>query len=265
MATASGSIFYLAADTLQLQGEIEFPSGKVQLSASGSVLAAWANSEFAQYATDRTLKVFSLPSETLLAEWLHTLPNDNLWDFTLSLSGDVIGQVTGPSTGPSTASVTLLDGTPVWTSTVGVGPDIRPIRLSPNDQMIAMADGASVTSTSSNIYSGATLTNSLLGHALGWVDDNQILLNRHGPSGYLGVDLRTAAGQYTAALIPLPLLSEAQVVSPTSIYSPRQNAIYSLINGSLLWNSSTPHGLQGAVAGTNVVFASESTVRVEPL
>ncbi|HEU5137049.1 MAG TPA: Ig domain-containing protein [Steroidobacteraceae bacterium] len=263
VATASGNILYLAADTLQPQGEVAFPSNNVQLSADGSVLAAAADDDF---ELEHTLKVFSLPSESLLAEWPYAYPNERLWDFTLSLSGDVIGRVTGAHQAPSTASVTLLDGTPLWTGTAGIGPDTRHLFLSPNGQLVALADGVLLATTSTNIYVGGTLTNSLQGFPLTWVDNDEILLNRWGPGGaFLGVDQRRVNGEYVIPLIQMPDLTRGQMVTPTSVYSANLNSVYNLLNGRLMWSSTAPHSNVGAVAGSNVVFASGATVRVEPL
>ncbi len=262
VATAD-SIHYFSAATLQPQGEIDFASDEVQLSADGSVLAAAADRSYVQYRPDQSLKIFSLPSESLLAEWPHSYPNDLLWDFTLSLSGDVVGQVTGAIAAPSTASVTLLDGTAIWTGTTGVGLDARPIHLSPNGQWLAVADGTS-SASGTNIYLNGSHTNLLEGIALSWVDDNQILLNRRGPSGYLGVDHRTAGGQVVTALLPLPELSSIQVIPPSSLYSSERNTVYSLSTGGVLWSGPASVSA-GAVAGSNVIYALGASVIAEPL
>jgi hypothetical protein len=271
IATASGSIFYYDANSRQLQGEIEFTSGKIQLSADGNVLTASAEDGYSQYATDRTLKVFSLPSETLLGEWPHSYPTDMLWDFSLSFAGTHIGQVTSATDNLSvTNSVTLLDGTPVWTYVpppLPYGTSERiPIHISPDGTRIALADHLAGQATASNIYLNGILSSAASGYALGWADNNRLLLNRYNSQGgYTGVDLVQANGQLITGLLPLPESFEMQQLSGNRIYLPGTNEVYDLATGNLTWSSQAPHANPGAVAGPNVVFTSNATVRIEPL
>jgi hypothetical protein len=67
-----------------------------------------------------------------------------------------------------------------------------------------------------------------------------------------------------------PAMSEirrAQVVDANSIYTPDNNVILSIADGSTLWSSPRPTpfaGAFGGVAGSRIVFASGAEVRAEP-
>jgi hypothetical protein len=69
IAVASGSIFHFDPSGPTLEGTIPFSSSKLQLSSDGTVLAAMANAKDAQYEPDRTLKVFSLPTGSIINSW----------------------------------------------------------------------------------------------------------------------------------------------------------------------------------------------------
>lgn len=274
VATASGRIFYFDANTRQLQDEIEFVSGKIRMSADGNLLAASAEYTYAQYRTDRTLKVFSLPSETVAAEWAHSFGGNLLLDFTFSRSGNMVGRVARMTGANTTGYVTQLNGTPVWTH-VGEPPSgiFPPIQISPNGTLIALADGDAAEPTASNVYLNGTLSSVASGYAIGWVDDNRLLLNRYSTPRspllprYEGADLVNASGQIITSLLPLPELFEIQAISGNRIYSPDTNEVYDLTTGERTWSSQAPKQFDnaGAVAGSNVIFTSKATVRIEPL
>ena len=271
VATASGSIFYFDANTRQLQGEIAFTSGKIQLSADGNVLAASAEDGYSQYLPDRTLKAFSLPSGTLLGEWTHSFPTDVLWNFSLSRSGTHIGQATTAAGDSSvTNSVTLLDGTPIWTYVAPPLPfgstDHIPIHISPDGTRIALADHPVGPEAVSNIYLNGILSSAASGYPQGWADNNRLLLNRYNSVGlYTGADLIQANGQLITGLLPLPESFKMQPLPGNRIYVPETNEVYDLATGNITWSSQAPRGGIGAVAGPNVVFISNATVRIEPL
>ena len=271
VATMSGTIFYFDTNTRQLQGQIAFVSGKVQLSADGNRLAASAENVYSQYLTDRTLRIFSLPSQAVLAEWPHTFPNDQLLDFTFARSGDVVGRVTKVINVNTTNLASPLNAAPFWT-VVGAPTTFEPppIQISPNGTLIALADGRRTEQTATNIYLNGALSSAASGYVVGWVDDNRLLVNRYitefGVPVHTGTDLVSASGQMIAASLPLPQLSEIQGISANRIYSPERNEVFDVTTGERTWSSQAPHvGSAGAVAGPNIVFTSNATVRIEPL
>ena len=84
------------------------------------------------------------------------------------------------------------------------------------------------------------------------------------PIVYAGAEVRDATGALLAT-VPLPQLSGFQTVGANSIYSPDQNAIFSLDTGVALWTG--PSHLwwsgPGAVAGGRVFYPLGSYVLSE--
>jgi hypothetical protein len=208
----------------------------------------------------------------VLATWPHSYPTDQLWDFTLSGSGTVVGQVTLAGSSTFIHSATLLNGTPVWTQTAG---KYIPIRISPDGSRIALSDNNPppvMSATTTNTYINGTLSGAATGFALGWVDDNRLLVSQYEFRNhstnlvYAATNVVNASGQLITASLPIPELTEMQVLPANLIYSPERNEIYDLTTAQRTWSSQAPHSqyTAGAVAGSNVIFTSKATLRIEP-
>jgi hypothetical protein len=274
VATAAGDILYFDTATRSLLGEIDFQSSQLSMSADGTRLGALANTADAQYHPDRTIRVYELPDETVLAEFPYSYDSIDAFEMSLSLSGTVIAQVIHAS-GVTTRQALNLDGTPLWSDAAPYSFVARPTtagRLSPDGSRIAAYVGLDVSGrpyrdTITNIFTGSTLTTAVSGAVVGWIDTNRLLVNRYRPDRgsyvYDRCEIVTPAGEVTACP-NLPELHRIQTVSSSSIYSPDRNTIYDLSSGATLWSSVTPNRREGAVAGEHVVFASGATVRIEP-
>jgi hypothetical protein len=107
------------------------------------------------------------------------------------------------------------------------------------------------------------------GWVVGWLDGTHILVNsyifNHQVAGYTysGCVIYDFSGTKLAAP-PLPELKSLQIVSADSVYDQSSNAVYSITTGLPKWTSASSSTGVGAVAGSNVVFASGSQVLVEP-
>jgi hypothetical protein len=130
-------------------------------------------------------------------------------------------------------------------------PPIVPILISPDGTSIAIADQGPSASAATKIYKNGVLVTALPGWAVGWVDDNRLLVNTY----TLGNGYPTSA--------PIPEVKELQTVSGSSIYAPALNSILSLTSGATLWRSPNETRGKGAVAGERVIFASGAVVRSE--
>jgi hypothetical protein len=267
VATANGNISYYSPSSspTTLIGTINFSSSKIALSSDGSVLAAMANGNDSQYELDRTLKIFSLPSGTLTYSFPSQFNTPStLFDFSLSGSGTITGQVVGSmgsSPIPYTRQVVpATGGAPVWTDPNTLSQPI-PIYLSPDGTLIAAGSGATT-----NVYKNGLLTTAVNGSAVGWIDNNQLLVNNYtlirANNVYVNASIDTAAGSLVSN-VALPELLTIQPVNSGSIYSPTLNTIFSLPSGSTLYSSSTPVTGPAAVAGSYVVFASGSRIVVD--
>lgn len=274
VATASGTIVLLDAVQGTVEGEIAFPSSKMQLSSDGAVLVAAANANDDQYAPDRTLKIFSLP----LGTETRSLPFEccvypTLADFTLSASGRQLGLVLASydvAGGRCDRQVSQVGGGALsWTGTS----DCKgtPLLLSPTGNRVAFSSGDISLASVTNLYQDGALVTAVSGRGVGWIDDSRILVNRYGfvYSGgrywefkYQGAEIYDTTGTLLASL-PLPELSSIQPIGDTAVYSPERNTIFSLATGAALWAGPRGSG-PGAIAGGRVVYPFAQYVLSEP-
>jgi hypothetical protein len=287
IATANGAISYYSPSSTSTTpvGTINFSSSKIALSSDGTILAAMANAYDYQYEPDRTLKIFSLPSGNLIYSSPFQFQSGNnvpfLFDFSLSGSGTVTGLFTetlytgNPGTVARQTAPTL-GGAVTWSdngSGGGINPDGTQINLSPDGTHIAVAVGIqgpitltgthlSMTgSVLTNIYDKGILANTVTGFPIGWIDNNQLLVNNYSTT-YSSASIYSATG----ALVSTPTLPELLTIQPinsSSLYSPGLNTIFALPSGNTLYSSTTPSNGQGAVVGSNVVFTSGSRILVD--
>ncbi|UWZ84526.1 putative Ig domain-containing protein [Occallatibacter riparius] len=283
VATSIGKIllFNSAGDTQQ--GAIDFWSGNVQLSSDGSVLAASAFAFGNQYYTDRTLNLYSLPSQSIIQTFPYTFNSNNtpfLVGYSLSGSGQTLGQVLGPIT-PS-RQVTPSSGSPIiWSDTGTQGP----IVLSPDGPNFAAASGSYpgiVTSDytaapSATLWSNDTLQGAIPAFPEGWIDDTHLLAANYMPTGnsyftYTGSSIYDPAGN-VLSVIPggtsFPPMRNPYFTSNGLVYDAGTNAIYSLATGAKVWTAPPVNGPDfttavGAVAGSNVVYVKGYQVFVAP-
>jgi hypothetical protein len=268
IAVASGKILLMDPNGLTLEGTIDFPTSKLELSADGSVLAAMANANDDQSEPDRTLKVFSIPTGSLINSWPYTQGQDPfLIDFSLSRSGTIIGQVLRTSVTPSLIrQVAALTGGPtIWSDSLpsqiwdlGLA-----IHLSPDGTLIAVSGGPPDPNSGTRVIKNGTLITAVPGEAVGWIDDNRLLADNYVPTlGYSGSAIYDSTGVKLASP-SLPELKEFQAVTSDLIYSPYLNTIFSLPSGSPAWKSTIPAYIVGAVSGPYVVFLSGNRLLVD--
>jgi hypothetical protein len=273
VATASGRIVYFDSSTLDQEGVIDFFARKLELSADGTVLAAGTIGDNGQYyRTDRTLKIFSLPSGTEVRSWPATDTDAQLpWDFTLSASGDVVGRVLRAlGAFDFTREVSAVaGGAPSWSDTLSLtsplgltGVDL-PIRLSPSGAVIAVPDGFARPESITRLISSAD--GSVIAQAQGWiggfVDENRLLLaiGRGNPRQAPSALFSTTTGQQLDVLDGFYGF-EFQTVDADRIYN--NSRIYSLTSKQFTWISDT-QGLGGGVTPTHAVFKAGASIRAE--
>lgn len=276
VATAIGKIYYylLSSNSTTPAGVISFSSSKLEMSTDDTVLVAQANTEDSQYETDRTLNVYSLPSGSLTYSipYQFSVGTPDLFDFSLSGSGTVLGQILGTQsvltsgwTYTRQVSPTTASGTIIWSDSP---PDTNDaINLSPDGTLIAVSSGPAIPSSTTNIYKNGLLVNTVSGFAVGWIDDNQLLVNNYVirypySSVFSNCSIYDATGALQAGC-SLPELFQIQPVSSSSLFSPSLNQILSVPAGTPLFTSTLPLGGAAAVAGSNVVYVSGNRVVVE--
>jgi hypothetical protein len=157
------------------------------------------------------------------------------------------------------------DTIPITNASAGCS-GVPPVRLSPDGTEVAVSNNKSASS-STNIYSNGTLATAVTGWVVDWLNDSDILMNSYTPiiNGitYSGSTIYDSSGNKVAAR-PLPELQSLQIVSADSVYDPGSNKIYSTTTGLATWTSASPSTGVGAVAGSNVVFASGTNVVAQP-
>lgn len=229
IATANGVITYFNPATATQEGSIDFPAAKLALSSSGTVLAASYVTFSAQYQPDSTLKLFSLPAGTTTASFPYQYPSNggaSLFDFSLANSGTILGRFTGTENNGSTTYqrlVTDTTGATIIRDDTAGGID-DPILLSPDGTLIAVSNAPPTLASTTNIYKNGTLTTTVSGFPVGWIDDDHLSVDQYVQTGHPPSQIYSGTTIYNAAGMPLstpalPELRSFQTVTANSIYS----------------------------------------------
>jgi hypothetical protein len=274
-ATANGTISYYSPSSTSTTpvGTINFSSSQIALSSDGTILAALANTNDYQYEPDRTLKVFSLPSNSVINSFPSQIaPNTPfLIGFTLSANGSMLGQVLETDSNTSGAVggfgrqvVPTTGGSVIWSDNPLLPPTLFPgpptPQISPDGSMFAVSTGPG---SATSIFTGNQVVTAVPANVVGWIDSSTILADLFAMQHYGLVYTGSAIYDKTGALLSnpaLPQLSNLLPVSSNSIYSPQLNTIFSLTTGSPIWTSPLPSTGVGAIAGNQVIFASGSRI-----
>jgi hypothetical protein len=269
IATNTGEILYFDAATNAQLGSISQSATKLALSADGSLLFALVPS---------AVNIYSLPSGTLR----NSIATGSAYDFESSASGAVIGLFT-LSTSPGITAYPSTGGSALWSVPV-LDTYEASSPLSPDGSLLAVSyfpEGFGEGSVVSVFKNGTLLNNARSDTAIGWVDNNRLIVNSYDVNRE---PIFTGAAVYdpTGALISnlkIPMLNSIQVVTPLQaapdlIYSAELNSIYSLSSSSATWSSASPSLNQpfnlgelsktAAVAAQEVVFESNYLVLTEP-
>lgn len=269
IAFADGNIEYYDAGTQTLQGEFSAatPAPGIQLSRDGSVLAV--DESTIPASSDRPLKLYSLPSETLLAQWPANPGDPYVRGYSLSDDGTYIAQDLGAE-----RRVVRIDGSLTFSQT-SIG---SPSRLSPSGTRLAFPGATEANRlydggrTLTSIYENTSLVGTVTGWGVDWVDEDRVLVNLYPRSrptdpygGYGGAILVNIAGQLLTELT-IPHMLSFQRLDANSVYSSFHNSIFSLTDGSVLWHDARGGGEEGlgAVAGDYVVYGADAFVRADP-
>jgi len=269
-ATAGGSILLFdVTSSFQTTGTIAFASSQVELSSDGTVLGAAGNLVDSQYSPDDSLHLYALPAATLTASFPYSSSGSpHFFGFALAASGLRFGRVTGTFDGTWSFEREIDDGSGTILTDVLPRPNgfdasnIPPILLMPSGMAIALPDAQRVPAATTRIYSDATLVSAVPGYAVGWLDDNLLLVDTYAfmgarfPVGFVGSRLYDAAGNFVATS-PLPEIEALQVVSGSRVYDRLRNVVYDTLDGSMVWRGPDLSGSRGAVAGPYVVFPTD--------
>jgi putative Ig domain-containing protein len=275
---SSSDVNYYDANTGTLQGVIELPSSgspgfyrlptaKLALSRDGNTLAV---GQVSNDGLQSRVTLYSLPSESLIHEFTFDSPDD-LIDFSMSGSGDVLSFKTGvlPGSGVSTLQVVQSDGMARYTNASFAGD--TPV-FSPSGAKAAYKIYPLDVGSTSRVIDGNTLAGTLPGWVSGWLEEQRLIVNTFilMPPNFItfnGARIVDPQGAVIAST-PIPRIDYFEVVSANQIYAPQLNEIRDLTSGNPVWTSAStdpsPGERMGTVAGNNVVFTTGSRVRIEP-
>lgn len=273
MATAAGQILSYDTSTDGLISTINFTSRLLTASASGAVIAAVAPSSGLINGPSSVLNVYSLPSGNALYNLLYeyyvlsNLPPP----LALSAAGDaILAPLDDPSANASPGCILqflTLAGAPSFCYK-----DFGDVALSPDETLVSIGDAVS---GSSNIYKNGSLLTAVPAVGVAWLDNATLYANTFTRSStqtlYTGTVLYDGSGNVLNKL-SLPQIDALAVVTPTKVYAPALNAIYSVTSGAEIWASANAprqicaNGCSGfgVVAGPNIVFTSGHFVLSEP-
>jgi hypothetical protein len=286
VATASGSILTFDPATNAQLGTISFLASQLSASRDGTVLAAAADENDAQYETDRSLHIYSLPSGSLIHSFSYAyLGPPVLTAMSLSASGTVTAQTFADASGGCGSEViATTGGTPVWCSPtvqqqLMLSPDGTEQSSQSNPTPYPLRTNLWDANTTTSIFHNGMVTGAVSGAAVGWVDGSRLLVNTYvpvKPSGnkYTGAGLYDPTGRLLASA-PIPELHSIQPLTGDTVYSPDKNIILSLTQGQLSWASANPASATdaaavarrsgtGAAAGSEVVFVSGTLILAQP-
>ena len=250
-------LFDVTPDSRTYLGSIPFPSGDVDLSSDGTMLAAASLSGVTGMG-DAALKIFGLPDRSELRS-VASPPSVN--DVTFSALGNRFAYT---ASFPASQTVTDLAGNVSFTRSGGQ--DTR-LALSPDGSRVAAPSGTpNAATTTTNIYENGTLIDAFAGYALLWLDQDRLLVNTvsesNNPNNPGGARIYAVPGGFQPGpRLPSLDYADPRMVSSTEVYAePRDNAVYSLSTGERLWScDDAPEG-QGTVAAGNIVFSTANKI-----
>jgi hypothetical protein len=253
VATSIGKVLLFDTSDFSLETALDISAAQLAISADAGVLALQASgSPNLTFANDASVRTVSLPSGTVIKAWPYTYPSYPYpADIELSTSGALLGQVLYTGSSSSMRQVTSSNGGPILWSDIG---SPRPIRLSLDDALIAAADAAGANTT---VYLNGVKSAVVPGWAAGWLANEDLLV---------GNSIYNSAGIKQSTLPQLEgLYGPIQVLSATSIYDPTANGIFSLESGAQTWSTTSNLQRPAAVAGSRVVFVTNSNqLVIEP-
>jgi hypothetical protein len=259
--TASGNTFSYNTTSNAFESTVDLSSSlQYVLSADGSVLATI---EPGTVTGAETVDIYSLPSRALINSFSYASGSPSPSNITLSPPGTTLGELLS-GTGVQ-QSIPTTGGTPTIYTTGGA----EPVQLSPNAAEVALSSAGPYPAARSALYINGTYETTVVGYAVGWLDNGRLLVDTFNSQGaLLGANIFSPAGTLLA-VAPIGPFATLQVVSSDLVYAPQLNEVLSLSGANDGWVSGDPCGSAissclGAYAGSAVVFESGNLVLAQP-
>ncbi|HET9957275.1 MAG TPA: hypothetical protein VFQ61_22410 [Polyangiaceae bacterium] len=283
-ATAAGQLLSFDVESHPtFERALAYPTGRLELSQDGQVVAALGTRFGDQYLGDRELSVFSLPSMRTISSWKYEDPNGPTpaYDFALSPVGTRLAQQNcryekDPLSGVGYTAhcrhmLTSLDGSETYFAEDSAYEFILPLSISPNNAQLAVGsptgpvDPQGAKTTNTLIYRNGMLIGVTEGSPATWVDDERLLV--YGRSG--GLILTNAeATSSTPVSIPAigrgtwfpPLERPYDVIDGERIYVRSERAVYDLSDGKVSFRLNDRSPGPSAAVGRRVAYTSTRRV-----
>jgi hypothetical protein len=235
VATASGNLFVVDVPTSTVRADLGIAADEVALSGDGKTLALL---ERANDAGAVALDILALPAGSVL----HTFTGAPApLSFSLSQDGTTLARRL-----PNETDVTDLSGTNSLLTIAGALP-VSPA-LSPSGKYVAAPEGAFPPST--QLFAQGTLVSAMNGTAIGWTDDNHLLVQLSPYRSTPGPSTLYDNQGNVLAMPALPILTAFSAITATTIYSRDDGNLYDVTTGSLVSRTSLPGGV---VAGARIL------------
>ncbi len=245
VATASGQDLVLDATTKQV---VTLVAGVVprqaRLTNDGKTLVMTNYGYGLQYLPGCEMFLYALPSLTPKQSWPSS---DCVYDFDLARGGSRLSYWAGTQR----HVLDLGSQTDVLTdSTSELAPKVSP-------------DGTHIAATNGNltaIYLNGTLVNAVSGRAIGWIDDNALLVQTHKVQfdAYDKSFVYDATGTLISQPPLMPLVTYFDTAAPGRILDRDDSKIYDTTTGAKVWDQGLPPG--ATIVGANVAYLSGSAV-----
>ena len=288
IATASGRLLLLAVgDTTGVTRELSIMSSHVELSTDGSLLVAGGYDGGAQYFEDRSLYTVDVADGRVRNVWGYRWSDDPLYfDFNFARTGKRLSHLlmrwNGGASWDTTPIHTDVDGDvlPYFgpaPESIGGPPYAAPL-FSPSGTRICFTPpGPNPDALTTQIYADGAISGAVEGIALGWLDDERLLvatyryegghvqsfpfekISIHGLDGGL---LATTALPAAASTLTRSRRDAVVPVDGTAFYVPDANAIFEHTTGGERWRGD-PDVRNGVPAGDHILFTRRERVYVD--
>lgn len=232
----------------------------VEVSRDGDRIVA-QSFDAAQYLPERTLRAFTMPAGTLLHEWKFVWGTDpSLYDFAFSAGGSRIAYFTGSSANNFDWHVEDLSGGKVASGP----PSDRGLVLSPNGAEYAtryfeLRD--QLANKPTQLYHDGVLVAGITGDAVGWLDDNRLLVATYSDPYRITLDkakLYDPSGKLLSTLPLTKAIFSFDAVPGDRLYVRNTDTIYDLKTGAAEW---TGTGRPGRLASDSIVYIEGRQIR----
>jgi hypothetical protein len=241
-------------------------NGGLALSGDGRTAVAVA-SDYSPYITiDRSVYVYNWPSWNVVRVYPfeNGRPNAIKNSFDLSQDGKTFAVQLGKYSSNWNFDTTVTDIVPaqpsIWKYAGTV--DAVPL-LSPNGKRFTVTNALRAATSTTVIYENGAAKKTITGSAVGWLDDDHLLVQSYLPQPGMAYDLYEKSEVYDgqgnlAWSPPLPETKRFDLVGPFKILSKGDGNIYDVITGAV---TSTELPAGSVIAGPYIMSVSGRSLR----